>query len=468
MESKDAAETISDMRQAIRDMSSEQISTWLDQGLAAAKSGDRVYARQQLQRVIEADDHHLQAWQALSDVAATLEDREVCLENVLALDPNNSQAREQLEWVRAQIAAVPEEEVVAALAPVSVSPPIGIDFADDNFDDPLLCVYCGHLTQETDTRCPNCHRSLYQSFYKHERARWIIIGWIVNIVDAFYTTAVLAVLLFFISIALSSTQLARSGDLGQLLLLYSGQATTLSPQAQSAVLTVLPRDFVYFRLGYSLFMLIVAFGLLTRRRIFHLLFIASLAAATAAVFLNYKFSNTIIAAGDSLSATPFERILRVAIFEASNVSTVIIGAIAVVLLLMRLIVLFLMGDDFEKITERLWSQIDRSVKNSRTNFVRAKAYMQRNMWTLAAMYLQQAVALDSTTSDYFLALAEAFAHLERYPHALAMLDQADRLQTNSAATPHLCGVILQLQQRAAQASAKLITPGPAVKGNVDA
>jgi tetratricopeptide (TPR) repeat protein len=453
-------------------MSSEEISTWLDQGLAAAASGDRVFARQQLQRVIEADDHNLQAWQALSEIAATLEDREVCLENVLALNSNNSQAREQLDLVRAQIADVSEAEVKEVFSPMglsaSLSQPIRIDFADDHLDDPLLCVYCGHLTQEHDLRCPKCQRGQYQSFYKHEHARWIVLGWIINIVDMFYTIGVLGVLLFFISTALSATKLVGQGDLGQLLLLYSGQATTLSPQAQAAVLTALPRDFVYFRLGYSLFMLIVAFGLLTRRRVFHLLFIASVAAATAAVFLNYNFSNTILAAGDASAATPFERILSVAIFEASNVSTVIIGAIAVVLLMIRLVVLFLVTDDFEKITERLWNQIDRSANNSRTAFVRAKAYMQREMWTLAARYLQQAVTLDSTTSDYFLALAESYAHLERYPRALDMLDQADQLPTNSAATPHLRGVILQLQQRAAQASEKLSPPSPAVKGNVDA
>jgi len=448
-------------------MSATEISNWLAEGLAAAKSGDRVFARQQLQRVIEADDHNLQAWLALSEVAATLEDKEVCLENVLALDPDNSPVREQLNLVRSQIAGAPKE-VEESYSPESLAPAVQPVLDQDKFDDPLLCVYCGHLTGEADMRCPNCKRDVYQSFYKHEHSHWIVVGWIINIIDVLYTGAVLIVLTFFMSAALSTAQLGSGDNFGQLLAFYFNQPTTLSAQAQTAILTSLPRSALYFRLGYMLFMLIVGFGLLTRRRGFHLLFIGSVAVATAAAFLAYRFSNAISSAGDTSTATPFQRILSVAIFEASNVTVALIGAMAVLLLLGRFALVFLMENDFTRITERLWSQIDRSVKNAHTAFIRAKSYMQRNMWTLSAMYLQQAIAMDSTNSDYYLGLAESYAHLKRYPRALAMLDQADRLQSGLSATPHLRGAILKLQDQAAQAAGEVDKAQSAVKGNLPA
>src|SRR5512135_3559422 len=434
-------------------MSTDEISTWLEQGLEAAASGDRAFAREQLRRVVEADEHNLQAWLALNEVAATLEDREECLQNILKIDPNYAGARQQLSEVQARLAAVDVAEVEEDLSPLAiaeaVSHPIGprLDFSADQLTDPLLCVYCGHLTREEDRTCPHCHRRLYEAFYENEKPRWIALGWIVSVGDVLYNLVVMGAVLFFISIALASIHVGDRVDVGQLLLFYSGQPNTLSPQVQTLVLNVLPRDFFYFRLGYIILITIVAFGLLTRRRVFHLAFIACLAATVASTVMTYQFSNTIITAGNSALATPFERILRVVIFEASNVFTVIIGAVAVLIVLVRLALIFLMEDDFAKSTERLWNKLEIGIENAHTAFVKAKSHMRNERWTLAAGYLQQAITFDGGTLDYFIALAEAYAHMERYTRALAMLDQAQQLQINNPTVLQLRGGILALYSK---------------------
>jgi tetratricopeptide (TPR) repeat protein len=433
-------------------MSTTEISTWLQQGLDAIKSGDRVFGREQLLRVVEADEHNLPAWLALSEVAATLEDKEVCLENALTLDSDNIAVRQQLDDVKAQLADAREEVLVPVLIPSSArSAPIGpqLDLSGDELADPLLCVYCAHPTHEEDRTCPHCHRNLVLSFYEREHPRWIGLGWITSVLDVLYNVVVMGAVLFFMAIALSAVRTGERIDVGQLLLLYAGQTTSLSPQTQALMFDTLPREFFYFRVGYIILITIVAFGLLTRQRVFHLAYIGCLAVATALTIMTYQFSNTIIAAGNSAAASPIMRILRVVIFEVSNVFTVLIGVIAVALVLVRLLLIFLMEDDFAKESERLWNHPEAGVKNARTAFVRAKAHMRENRWTLAAAYMQQAVTMDLSTPEYLIALAECYAHLERYPRALALLSQAEQLQAGHPAVIHMRKVILELYSRTA-------------------
>ncbi len=107
-----------------------------------------------------------------------------------------------------------------------------------------------------------------------------------------------------------------------------------------------------------------------------------------------------------------------------------------------------MNDDFDKRTERLWCAIDDTIRDPNGAFIRAKTYMKREMWTLAALYLQRAVSLQPSTVEYYLALAESYAHLGRFQQSLAMLDDAGQLQPDSSIIPNLRGVILDMQNRA--------------------
>ena len=437
-------------------MSTNEIATWLKDGIEASQAGEVILARTLLQRVVDADEHNLAGWWALSEVTATLEDREVCLENVVALDPNHSEARKKLKEVQARLAQVSEPEVIAALSPVArsiaLSHPIGVDFSSDNLDDPWLCVYCGHLTNQLDKQCPNCHRNLYESDYERERPRWISLGWVVSIIDVLYQITISVALLYSISVALSTVHLSNHVEVSQLFQLYLGQPSGLSPQTQAAVFSALPRDFFFFRVGYTLFAFIVGFGLLTRQRVFHLLFIACLAAATTLAMMSYQFSTALIAVSDAATATPFERILRVVIFESANIFTTAIGWLTVAILLMRLLLIFLMGDDFDKVTERIGNHLDSAAKNAHTAFIQAKEHMRHDRWTLAARHLQYAITLDITTPDYFIALAESYAQLKRYPQALAMLDEAEKLHSNQPAIAHLRKVIAELQPKLVKAN----------------
>ena len=61
------------------------IQAKLQQGIAVAKAGRKSEARQLFIEVIEADENQLTAWLWLKQLVDSLEDKEVCLKNILTL-----------------------------------------------------------------------------------------------------------------------------------------------------------------------------------------------------------------------------------------------------------------------------------------------------------------------------------------------------------------------------------------------
>lgn len=127
-------------------MSSAEIAHLLQQGIAAAKAGQKEEARQVLMQVVDLDERNEQAWLWLSGVVETVEDRRVCLENVLALNPDNAHARTGLQWIE-QNAPPPPEEVEQ---PIQEEAPAGQD----------TCPHCSAPVPPSGTECPYCEQPL--------------------------------------------------------------------------------------------------------------------------------------------------------------------------------------------------------------------------------------------------------------------------------------------------------------------
>src|SRR5512145_1640430 len=93
--------------------------TTLDDAIQAIRMGNREEGRRMLEEILEVDENNEQVWLWLTSVVEQDEDREVCLENVLALNPNNIVARKGLEALRSgtfnvhdiMSQAIEEEEV---------------------------------------------------------------------------------------------------------------------------------------------------------------------------------------------------------------------------------------------------------------------------------------------------------------------------------------------------------------------
>ena len=96
-----------------------QIQSLLEQGLKAARAGEKRRARDIFVRVIELDQRNEKAWLWLSSVVDTTADRIVCLENVLVIDPSNTYAAAGLQKLRQQY---PDETATSSILPRLAGP----------------------------------------------------------------------------------------------------------------------------------------------------------------------------------------------------------------------------------------------------------------------------------------------------------------------------------------------------------
>ena len=106
-------------------MDQDKLNTLLNDGIAAARSGQAAQARDLLMQVVEADENNESAWLWLSGVVESLEDRQVCLENVLALNPDSVAAQKGLAWIDQQ--RTKQGLPPAAAAPAETPPPSAPD-----------------------------------------------------------------------------------------------------------------------------------------------------------------------------------------------------------------------------------------------------------------------------------------------------------------------------------------------------
>jgi hypothetical protein len=106
-------------------MTSYQVAEWLRKGIAAAQAGDTETAYGLLLKVVDVDEYNEQAWLWLSSVVETDADREVCLDNVLAINPDNKVAKAGLVHLRSKSTQPPpplEPEVEPPQPEVELAP----------------------------------------------------------------------------------------------------------------------------------------------------------------------------------------------------------------------------------------------------------------------------------------------------------------------------------------------------------
>ena len=81
----------------------ESVMSTLNDAIEYIRTGQKAEGRQILEALLDVDENNEKVWLWLSTVVDTDEDREICLENTLAIDPNNVIASKGLEAFRAGI-----------------------------------------------------------------------------------------------------------------------------------------------------------------------------------------------------------------------------------------------------------------------------------------------------------------------------------------------------------------------------
>jgi hypothetical protein len=159
-----------------------QIDSLLQKGVEAARAGDRKRARDNFIHIIELDQRNEQAWLWLSSVVETQADKEVCLENVLIINPDNTYAAMGLQHLRQQ---PPDYDAPPSVLPrlgslrattelewdapaMSVAPPPAVRVCPKcGFHNPgwaYLCDHCG-----ADVRAVNVREAIAAESRRRER-----------------------------------------------------------------------------------------------------------------------------------------------------------------------------------------------------------------------------------------------------------------------------------------------------------
>lgn len=391
------------------------------EGTAAAKAGQRERARELLTRVVEYDEKNIPAWLWLSDVVDGLDERQVCLENVLSLDPYNDAAHKGLGLIQRQKEeqqpppAFVTESPVMTRAQTPATPAAAIlrdDFASrrppepepeppppprDEFGNEYLCPYCATLTEPQDRKCQACGGNLWIKFRQQEKRStllWTLISF------QFFNTFQLALFpVLILAYALVKAVMASLGDVDvsnplALINVYLELPTALSPEVGSAALATVPRFVFFLSFLPCLFAGVVLVGLFLRwKPVYYLL----LADAGFGVIIAFT-----------------------AMILARNIAY---GVIGLALALVRLYLVFQVEADFQWERRRFVLHLDRGLSSGTDFIIRGNLYNQRKMWAMAAIHLRQAAGLLPNDPDCHLALTVAYLRLNQYEQAVQALDR---------------------------------------------
>ncbi len=429
----------------------------LRQGIAAAKMGQKETARNLLTRVVEQDECNLTAWLWLSGVVESLDDKEVCLENVLALDPENQAARQGLEWTREQKAAassvyvpplisdlpassaspltpaqailrprVPEPEPLAAepkASRVSESPDAWVEAgllpsqdevnaALSEFEDETLCPYCAAPTQPEDKKCPTCHGALWQHSRKNPGGS--IAFWFLLVCVLF--SMLWGVNLFIGWLTIGLGQMVASGQLTpeQFLGLYVG-IRMVPPDVAATVFKWLP-PLVFWAFAISMAVQFVQLVMLYLRWQPFYWFLVGM--AVLSILLS---------------------IARLAVRPGLE------GWVGVSASIVPLFLLFRIEDDFAMDHERYWCAPDKGIHTHSAFYQRGREYARKKMWAAAVVHFRRATAGAPSNVAYHLALVTAYAKLNRYEHAQSVLRDAQRLAPDNPDVRELADLIASAQ-----------------------
>ena len=380
----------------------EPLDSILKEGIVAAGSGDRAHARSLFIRVVDADERNLPAWYWLSRLAETPEEREICLENVLALDPAHLAVQAELEELRKQMAEAgnmprTRQDGLAASATGTGEERLAWDTASE----PLMCPYCSGTTFESDRRCPHCRHDLYGRKPKSDGHSAYSLGLVLLwVLSANYVWVGLIISYFITSLAASKGTVLGAGPT---LETVKGLLGIVGGEYALPELSLLPVALVGG--GLFLFSLVVALGLYRRLAFFYWL-------TVAVILIGFL---TLVFVGVSTEKVP------------------VLGLLAGGgCLLLTIGFAFMAYDEYAWERYRLDASVDSDVDGPSALFGRGRVYAQHRMWAKAAAHWSKAVVLSPRHTEYRLALATAYLNLVKPEQVLEHLAAVQKLEPDNA------------------------------------
>lgn len=388
----------------------------LREGITAARAGQKERARNLLLQVIEQNERSEPAWLWLSGIIDDPEERRICLENVLAINPHNAAAQAGLRFLNGSVqpsekalrqepatytppeppapqppapAPTPhlQPDLQAVQAPVlstqKRSAPTVIEF------DPFGCPYCGGSVSGDEPRCDNCNRLVELRYRRRSNGQWL--GWL----------AMFVVLQGVVGVG-EAYLASRLAEIGQLpawlnespIKFLIGPAFRLASIEPN--LDRLGQTLVSMNAALTMVCVALALGIVLRNRAayFASLFAVGLLAVTAVVGLVVGFSG------------PLPGLIR----------------LALIAFCFRW--LMEVAPTFEWMTRRYSPDLDPDLQTDLDYYDQGSRYWDMGMWAKAAAHWQVATRLAPTKVEYRTVLAKAYVKLDYMAAALAEADKA--------------------------------------------
>ncbi len=386
-----------------------QINEWLNQGIAAAKAGNDATAQELLARVVDQDPHNEPAWLWLAAVVQTDEELQICLENVLTINPANEAARARLAMLGSlqapAPAAAPKPEAEPALADF-YAPVVQAGSASQSLFEldksEAGCPYCGKEIDPNGKMCPHCRKQLLIEQPKAGpfpgriwllTASWGLMALIYAMLDGLIGVGIRTLLA-------TDAQGQPTADLvteffkGYVIHLTAGVDTAHLPIA----LWVLVAGEA-IAIGWSL----VVMAIIPSRR----------PAATWVSAMVLSFNALVMMA---------QAVLGIYISLLKLATTLAVGFF-----------LFTGLSDFVWEKTRYSLSLDAGLKTSLDYYNRGRRYRERGMLANAALHWQRAVSMDPERGPFRIALANVLYKLGRYKQAAEQIRAA--LQRTPPSSP---------------------------------
>lgn len=366
-------------------------------GLAAAKAGRRDEARQLLLQAVQQNEQSEMAWLGLSTLVDDEDEQQICLENVLTLNPHNEIAQQKLALLR-------PEAVPAGANQITIhkeSPPLSLagailyperqsrtwqeaapqpapqtklgyqaksTYNDIWEQDVEMCAYCAEELAEEDRTCPKCKRNLIGHYYRYEKPE-------PNLFILFVLTLG-AGQLFFVDIMRG--------------LMQKEEVSVLAFSAIFAVVYIILAFGIYFRKFWAYLSTII----------FSLVVLALFGWGILGEFAYFP------------TDVPLTEALRVSseVTLVNGIRGLQVGA----LFLAFIWAAFFTGPDFEQIEVRFTAKLRSQLNEAPAFYAAGKEYAERGLWATAILHWQRAVALEPANTHNQKRLGEAYLRLGFY------------------------------------------------------
>ncbi len=394
----------------------------LKSAIQAAKAGEREKAHQLLMKIVEQDEKNETAWLWLSGTVKTKEDRQICLENVLAINPDNEIAKKGLKKLGVIPPPAPppteEEKPEAWDQPVyDVVLPEATDPRKPKFQDAWsssadLCAYCAQPVQRSDRRCPKCKRKMVGKEPVFPNRTQYLQNWIV-----FRSIGHILFLLAIVSLYFVIAEFAYSG-------LIVWEDFKIIRGALWIILAVglpIPIGFtvaLYFRQIWAYWL--VMLGII-------LIIIATIASAI--------WSPPVPLTGLLPTWQIVLSSLFYIVYHILNVYFAVMG-----------------GGDFKRVKRWRIAVADERVKDPLVLDKAGKLFAQRGMWATAVLYWQRAVGRSPGNIAILRRLADGYARLGFPERSLDTLRQAQEKTLDPKTRQTLSKQIELMNQKMVQRS----------------